>query len=126
MCKSSLQRMMGLKVGQTEKLNIFRFTVVCFNISVPLRVQVNKILLEQYLNLCSRTETIQLIQQLQHSPLNLTITSFLTVKPLGTNGIQLIDKDDSWQLFLGQGKCVPYQFSTISDEHLHKLGTSQF
>lgn len=45
--------------------------------------------------------------------------------PLGADGIQLINEDDGWCLLLGQGKGIPNQLSTISNEHLYQLGTGQ-
>lgn len=66
------------------------------------------------------TEPVQLVQELKHCPLHFTVTGFLGVKPLGTNGIQLVDKDNCGRLLFCQLECVPDEFRAVTDEHLHQ------
>lgn len=47
-----------------------------------------------YLDLHVGLEAIKLVQQLQHGPLHLSVSSLLAVKALGSDGVQLIDEDD--------------------------------
>lgn len=80
----------------------------------------------EHLHAVVRGETVQLIEELQHGSLHLTVTGLLRVKTLGADGIQLVDEDDRWCLLLGQGEAVPDQFGTVADEHLDELWTSEF
>ena len=64
-------------------------------------------------------ETVQLVQEFQHCPLHLTVTTLLGVKSFGTNSIQLINEDNSWRLLFGELEGIPDQLRTIANEHLH-------
>ena len=57
-------------------LMLFVVFFPCYNALAP-----GSALLGTNLDLCVRLETIKLIEQLQHGPLYLPITSLLTVKP---------------------------------------------
>ncbi len=42
---------------------------------------------------------------------------------MATNGIDLVDKDDTGSIFLALQKQVPYPTGTDADKHFHKVGT---
>lgn len=54
-----------------------------------------------YLDSIIGTETIKLIQQLQHGSLYFTVTTLVRIETFGSNRIQLINKDDGWCLLSG-------------------------
>ena len=53
---------------------------------------------KKYLDICVTRKAIQLIQQFQHSSLDLSVTTLVTVKSLGTDGINLINEHNAWWL----------------------------
>jgi hypothetical protein len=63
-------------------------------------------------------KTVELIQQLQHRPLHLTIATLLRVEPLRADGVQLVDEDDGGSLLFRQLERIADQFSAVTDEHL--------
>jgi hypothetical protein len=77
------------------------------------------------LNAHRRGEPVELIEQLQHSPLHLPVARLLAVKPLRPNRVQLIDKDNSRRLLLRQREGVPHQLRPVADEHLDELRAGQ-
>jgi hypothetical protein len=70
-------------------------------------------------------ETIHLVQQLQHSPLHLPVSTLITIEPLRPNRIQLINEDDSGCLLLGEEERVTEDGGTLSNEHLNEGGASK-
>mmetsp|Transcript_17068 Transcript_17068/g.33393 ORF Transcript_17068/g.33393 Transcript_17068/m.33393 type:complete len:370 (-) Transcript_17068:293-1402(-) len=78
------------------------------------------------LDLIVRSKTIKLVEELQHSTLHLTVTRLVTIKTLTTNGINLVDKNNRTTilaLFTSEFKGITHKLRTITDEHLHKLGS---
>ena len=63
-------------------------------------------------------ETVELVEELQHRPLDLTVAALLRVKPLGADGVQLVDEDDGGRLLLCQLKRVADELGAVADEHL--------
>lgn len=47
------------------------------------------------------------------------------VSPFSADGIQFINKNDGRSLFLGQSESVTYQFSSVTNKHLHELWTCE-
>ena len=78
-----------------------------------------------YLDIIIGRETVQLIEQLQHGSLNLSVSSLLSVKSLGTDGVQLVNEDDGWSLLLGESEGVSDKLDSVSNKHLDKLGSSE-
>lgn len=79
-----------------------------------------------YLNSLIATESIKLVEQLQHRPLHLPVTTLLGIESFCANCIQLVDEYDSGGFLLGQLEGVSHQFRTISNEHLYERRTCQF
>ena len=64
-------------------------------------------------------ETVELVQELKHRPLHLTVTALLRIEPLGADSVQLVDEDDGWCLLLRELERIPNQLGTVTNEHLH-------
>mmetsp|Transcript_7187 Transcript_7187/g.15374 ORF Transcript_7187/g.15374 Transcript_7187/m.15374 type:complete len:342 (-) Transcript_7187:476-1501(-) len=91
------------------------------------RVQnIHPIRRRNHLNPIITAKPIQLIQQLQHRPLHLAVSTQLRIKPLGAHRVQLINEDNRGRFLLCQLKRVPYQLRAVSNEHLHQLWPCQF
>lgn len=69
---------------------------------------------------------IQLVEELQHSPLNLSVTALLRIKALGANSIQFVDENDRRRLLFRKSERVSHKFSSVSDEHLHQRRSREF
>ena len=67
-------------------------------------------------------EAVHLRQELVQGLLTLIIATHRTVATLLTDGIDLIDEDDTWRLFLRLLEQVTYLRRTHTDEHLDELG----
>ena len=78
-----------------------------------------------YLDVIVGRESVELIEQLQHGSLHLSVSSLLGVEPLGADGVQLVDEDDGRRLLLGEGEGVPHELGAVPDEHLHELRPRQ-
>jgi hypothetical protein len=74
-----------------------------------------------YLDPLVASEPIELIQQFQHGPLNLSISRLVRVESLRSDGVELVDEDDGRCLFLGELESVSDELGTISDEHLESV-----
>lgn len=70
-------------------------------------------------------KTIKLIQELKHGTMNFS-RLILTAASLGTNCIELINKDDGGSLLSGKLESISDHLGTITDKHLHKLWSSEF
>mmetsp|Transcript_4401 Transcript_4401/g.11418 ORF Transcript_4401/g.11418 Transcript_4401/m.11418 type:complete len:233 (+) Transcript_4401:382-1080(+) len=79
-----------------------------------------------YLHFLVATESVELVQKLQHSPLHLSIAAQLRIEALCADGIDFVNEYDTRRLFLCESKGVPHKLGTISYEHLDQLGASQF
>ncbi len=66
-----------------------------------------------------------LIEELKHGTLDLAVTSFVAIKTLGTNGVELVDENNRRLLFLGQRKRIAYKPRTVANVLLHQLWGSQ-
>lgn len=64
-------------------------------------------------------EAIQLIEELKHGPLHFPVSALVTVKPLGANGIDLVNEHNARRLLFGQSKGISDKLGSVSDEHLH-------
>mmetsp|Transcript_11394 Transcript_11394/g.18688 ORF Transcript_11394/g.18688 Transcript_11394/m.18688 type:complete len:210 (-) Transcript_11394:563-1192(-) len=74
----------------------------------------------------SGRETIQLIEKLEHGPLDFADTSLIAAaRTLLANGIKLIDENDGGRFLTSQSKRITHNLRTITDKHLHKLWTSK-
>ena len=60
-----------------------------------------------------------MVKQLQHSSLNFSISRLVIVEPFGSDGVDLVDENDSGSFFFGHGKGISDHFGTISDIHLN-------
>merc|ERR1719228_2222537 len=49
----------------------------------------------QHLDVATRVETIQLVNQLQHGSLNLVVTTSAVIKPGATNCVNLVEEDET-------------------------------
>ena len=74
--------------------------------------------LKSYLDFFGGAEAVELVEQLQHGSLDLSLSGLLGVEPLGADGVQLVDEDDGRRLLLGQGERVSNEFGAVADEHL--------
>ena len=72
-----------------------------------------------YLDPFIAAETIQLVEKLEHRPLHLAVTALLGIKPLRTDGVQLVNEDNSGCFLLCELERVPDQLRTVTNEHLH-------
>mmetsp|Transcript_12381 Transcript_12381/g.28676 ORF Transcript_12381/g.28676 Transcript_12381/m.28676 type:complete len:366 (-) Transcript_12381:216-1313(-) len=76
-------------------------------------------------------KTIQLTQEFQHGTLHFPIPALIAPKSFCSNGINLINEQDSTRrstlldLCLGQFECVPDQLGAITNEHLYQLRSCQ-
>merc|ERR1712127_1146652 len=66
-------------------------------------------------------KTIQLIDQLQHSPLNLIITTCSVIKPCTSDSIDLIKKNYTRFLASSHLKKLPHHPSTFTNVLLNQL-----
>jgi hypothetical protein len=73
------------------------------------------------LDFFSRAESVQLIEELEHGSLDLSISGFLRVETFCSDRVQLVDEDDRRGLLLGQSESVTDQLGAISDEHLRTI-----
>lgn len=67
-----------------------------------------------------------MVQKLQHSPLDLSVTWFIIVESLRSNGVDLVDENYGWGFLFGKGECVSHHFGTIADVHLHQTWACKF
>jgi hypothetical protein len=72
-----------------------------------------------------RGEPVELIEQLQHCSLHLSVARLLAVKSLRPNRIQLINEDNRRRLLLRQGERIAHQLRPVADEHLDELRAGQ-
>lgn len=71
----------------------------------------------------SRVETVKLIDQFQHGPLDLIVTSSTIVKPCATNGIDFIEENDASLLAPRHLKQLSDHTCTFTDILLNELRT---
>ena len=69
-------------------------------------------------------ETIQLVEQLKHSSVDLSHFIF-TSATFGTDSIKLIDEDNRGSFLTGKFEGITHHLGTITDEHLHELRACQ-
>ncbi|BAS96398.1 Os06g0173450 [Oryza sativa Japonica Group] len=82
------------------------------------RIKNKQILIYPNLYPLVTTKSIELVQQFQHSPLN--FSTYIPVKPLSPNGINLINENDAGSFLLSKLKSIPNQLCSITDKHLGK------
>ena len=71
-------------------------------------------------------ETVELVQELKHRPLHLTVTALLRIEPLGADSVQLVDEDDGWCLLLRELERVTDELRAVADVHLHERRAREF
>merc|ERR1712039_832639 len=59
-------------------------------------------------------EPVQLVEQLKYGTLHLSVTGLFRVKPLGSDGVQLVDEDDGGRLLLRQSERVAHQLGAVT------------
>lgn len=69
-----------------------------------------------------RLETVQLIQQLKHSPLHLRVSS-LTLHSRSSNRVHLIDKYNAGRMLTSHYKQLSDHSCSLTDVFLNQLGT---
>ena len=72
------------------------------------------------------TESVKLVEKLEHCSLDFSVSSFFWTKSFCSNSIKLINENDCWSFLSCKIKSVSYHFSTISNEHLNKRCTRKF
>ncbi|CAN8007616.1 unnamed protein product, partial [Ixodes pacificus] len=70
-------------------------------------------------------EPIQLVEQLEHGPLDFAVSCLLRVEALRADGVQFVDEDDGRRLFLGEREGVSHQLGAVADEHLNELRSGE-
>jgi hypothetical protein len=75
-----------------------------------------------YLHVNGLIKAVHLIEKFQQDPLDLSICAGLRVKTLRRNRIDLINKDDTRGILLGQSKDVPHHPGPFTQVLLHELG----
>lgn len=70
-------------------------------------------------------EAVELVQQLQHRPLDLAVARLFAVEALGAHGVELVDEDDRWRFLLREREAVAHELRSVSNEHLDQLGAGQ-
>lgn len=75
------------------------------------------------LDVTSRIETIQLVNQLQHGSLHLIISTSAIIKSRTTNCVDFIKEDDTRLLRSGHLKQFSHHSGTFTNVFLHKFGT---
>ncbi|MNI53430.1 hypothetical protein D3C73_1082580 [compost metagenome] len=68
-------------------------------------------------------ETVHLHQQLVESLLALVMTAAHTGTTVTTDGVDFVDKDDAWSVFLGLFEHIANTAGTDTDEHFDEIGT---
>ena len=67
-----------------------------------------------------------MVEQFQHSSLNLSISRFVIIKSFGSNCIDFINKDNRRSLLLCHSKCVSHHLWSVSNIHLYQVRSCQF
>lgn len=75
------------------------------------------------LDVTSRIETIQLVNQLQHGSLHLIVSTSTIIKSRTTNCVDFIKEDDTRLLRSGHLKQFSHHPGTFTNVLLHKFGT---
>ena len=75
------------------------------------------------LDVASLVESIELVEQLEHGPLDLAGAARGGVVPLGADGVDLVDEDDGRGQVVGDAEHLPNELGAVSEVLLDELGT---
>lgn len=73
------------------------------------------------LDVSSGVETVKLVNELQHRPLDLVVTTRAVVKPRTTNSVDLVEEDDTRLLAPRHLEQLPNHTRTLTNVLLHEL-----
>ena len=73
------------------------------------------------LDVTAGVEAVELIEQLQHSSLDLPLAAAVAVIPLGANGVNLVNEDDAGAVLLGHTEQLPDKLGAVSKILLDQL-----
>merc|ERR1719458_697960 len=82
---------------------------------------VNPVCGHDHLDVFGGLEPIQLIQQFQHGPLNLTVAAATRLNPGGANGVDLVHEDDGGCVLPRHPKQLPHHPAALANELLDKF-----
>ncbi|GMT09450.1 hypothetical protein PFISCL1PPCAC_747, partial [Pristionchus fissidentatus] len=77
----------------------------------------------QDLDVSSRVESVELIEKLQHSTLNLAFSSRVRIVSLGSYGVNLIDEHDGGRMLLSHTEQLTHHLGSVSEYLLDELGS---
>ena len=75
-----------------------------------------------HLDIFGCLKAIQLIEELQHGPLHLRVSSAPGLNSGGANGVDFVHEDDGRSVFSGHHEQLPYHPGALSDELLDQFG----
>jgi len=78
----------------------------------------------KHLDVPSRIETVKLVNQLQHGPLNLIVTTSTIVETSAADGINFVKEDNAGLLTTRHLEELPYHTGTLSHILLDELRTN--
>merc|ERR1719180_619234 len=74
-----------------------------------------------HLGVSACIKSIQLVEQFQHCPLDLSLSSAVAVVPFGPHGINLINEDNGGTMFISHPEQLSHQLRTVSKVLLDQL-----
>merc|ERR1719234_1119865 len=74
-----------------------------------------------HLGVSARIKSIQLVEQFQHCPLDLSFSSAVAVVPFSPHGINLINEDNGGTMFISHPEQFSHQLRTVSKVLLDQL-----
>ena len=77
----------------------------------------------EYLDVASRVETVELVDEFQHRPLHFVVTAGTVVEARTTDSVNLVKEDNARLLAARHLKELSDHPCTLSNILLHKLGT---
>ena len=73
------------------------------------------------LHITSGVEAVQLVEELQHCPLDLPLAPAVALVPLSAHSVDLVDEDDAGRVFLGYTEELSDQLGAVTEVLLDQL-----
>ncbi|GMS79169.1 hypothetical protein PENTCL1PPCAC_1344, partial [Pristionchus entomophagus] len=77
----------------------------------------------QHLDVSSRIESVQLVQQLEHRTLDLALSARVRVVSVGSYSVNLVDEDDRGRVLLRHAEQLAHHLRPVSEYLLDQLGS---
>merc|ERR1719402_1060694 len=74
-----------------------------------------------HLGVTACIKSIQLVEEFQHCPLNLSFSAAVAVVPFSANGINFVDEDNTGTVLIGHPEQLSHQLGTVSEVLLDQL-----